>query len=160
MQEIKALSLSKEAFAPYGDILDTKGTPDRIINQGKCERYNDLAKLDILDGLAGISLFNAVARSLPYELNMMERHPLGSQAFIPMINEPFLITVSKDHHGHPDRPQAFLSSPGQAINLHRNIWHGVLTPLQEPGLFAVIDRVGAGSNLEEVFFKTPYLITS
>ena len=160
MQEIKALSLSKEAFAPYGDILDTKGTPDRIINQGKCERYNDLAKLDILDGLAGISLFNAVARSLPYELNMMERHPLGSQAFIPMINEPFLITVSKDHHGHPDCPQAFLSSPGQAINLHRNIWHGVLTPLQEPGLFAVIDRVGAGSNLEEVFFKTPYLITS
>ncbi|MAI59083.1 MAG: Ureidoglycolate hydrolase [Rhodobacteraceae bacterium] len=160
MQEIKALSLSKKAFAPFGDILDTQGTPDRIINHGKCERYNDLAKLDILDGPAGISLFNAVARSLPYQLNMMERHPLGSQAFIPMINEPFLITVAKDHQGHPDRPQAFLSSPGQAVNLHRNIWHGVLTPLQEPGLFAVIDRVGAGSNLEEVFFKTPYLITS
>ena len=160
MRKIRALSLTKEAFSPFGDILDNRGKPNKIINQGKCERYNDLAKLDILDGSAGISIFNAFACSLPYELTMMERHPLGSQAFIPMIHAPFLITVADDHNGYPDRPQAFVSHSGQAINIHRNIWHGVLTPLQEPGLFSVVDRIGAGSNLEEIFFKTPYLITS
>lgn len=160
MREIKALSLNREAFAPFGDIIDNKGTPNKIINQGKCERYDNLANLDILDGSAGISLFNAVARSLPYKLAMMERHPLGSQAFIPMIYAPFLITVADDCNGYPDRPRAFLCHSGQAINIHRNIWHGVLTPLQEPGLFCVVDRIGSGSNLEEIFFKTPYLITS
>ena len=160
MRTIRTLSLSKEAFAPFGDIIDNQGTPNKIINQGRCERYTDLAKLDILDGSAGISIFNSIARSLPYELNMMERHPLGSQAFIPMILAPFLITVAEDRNGYPDHPKAFLSNPGQAININRNIWHGVLTPMEEPGLFTVVDRIGAGSNLEEFFFKTPYLITS
>jgi len=160
MHEIIAQSLTKENFASFGDIIDNQGTPNKIINQGKCERYDNLAKLDILDGFAGISIFNAIARNLPYELTMMERHPLGSQTFIPMIHAPFLITVAEDDNSYPNRPKAFLSHPGQAINIHRNIWHGVLTPLQEPGLFAVVDRIGTGSNLEEIFFKTPFLITS
>ena len=88
----------------------------------------------------------------------MERHPLGSQAFIPMTDKPFLITVARDNAGAPDQPRAFLSRPGQAINFHRNIWHGVLTPLHAPGLFAVIDRIGKDSNLEEYTFDTPYSI--
>ena len=75
-----------------------------------------------------------------------------------MIDKPFLITVARDNAGAPDQPRAFLSRPGQAINFHRNIWHGVLTPLHAPGLFAVIDRIGKDSNLEEYTFDTPYSI--
>jgi ureidoglycolate lyase len=89
---------------------------------------------------------------------MMERHPLGSQAFIPMTYSAFLIIVAQDSNNTPADPIAFLSEPGQAINFHRNIWHGVLTPLQGPGLFAVIDRIGPEENLEEVFFETPYWV--
>ena len=106
------------------------------------------------------SLFKAIKCSLPHELKMMERHPLGSQAFIPMTHSPFLITVAKDDHGHPSCLEAFVSAPGQAINFHRNIWHGVLTPLHDPGIFAVVDRIGINNNLEEVFFETPYLVVS
>ncbi|MFZ8879609.1 MAG: ureidoglycolate lyase [Paracoccaceae bacterium] len=152
--------LSAEAFALFGEILEASGKPDKIINQGMCGRHNDLATLDFSNGRAGISIFDAQARTLPYELTMMERHPEGSQAFIPMTYLPFLIVVAPDANGIPGVPRAFLSNAGQGINFHRNTWHGVLTPLQAPGLFCVIDRIGEGANLEEFFFDTPYVVVS
>ena len=150
--------LTAEGFAPFGDVLDSDGAPDQMINQAMCGRYHDRAKLDFTTGRAGISIFEATPRTLPYELDLMERHPLGSQAFIPMTDKPFLIIAAQDNSGAPDQPRAFLSRPGQAINFHRNIWHGVLTPLHAPGLFAVIDRIGEDNNLEEFAFDTPYSI--
>ena len=108
----------------------------------------------------GLSLFDATPRELPYELTMMERHPLGSQCFIPMAHVPFLVIVAQDVTGRPGHPQAFQTKPGQAINFHKNTWHGVLTPLHAPGLFAVLDRIGEGQNLEEFFFDTPYVVAS
>lgn len=156
---IYAAPLNAEGFAPFGDVLEVKGMPDLMINQGLCGRFHDRANLDFQGGRAGISIFDAQPRTLPYALDMMERHPLGSQAFIPMTDKPFLITVAQDKAGAPDQPKAFLSSPGQAINFHRNIWHGLLTPLHTPGLFAVIDRIGEGNNLEEFTFDTPYTVS-
>ena len=157
-QEIITQPLTSTTFAPFGDILEAKGTADKIINQGLCARFHDLARLNFSDGRAGISLFNATPRTLPYQLTMMERHPEGSQAFIPMSMNRFLIIVASDKNNRPGRPLAFLSDPGQAINFHRNIWHGVLTPLEDPGLFAVVDRIGSGENLEEIFFDIPYIV--
>ena len=163
LAEIQIQPLTSSAFSPFGDILDTEGDPDMIINQGFCGRYHDLARLDFVtdgehQGRAGISLFKAQPRTLPYQLDMMERHPLGSQAFIPMSMEAFLIIVAEDNAGKPDAPRAFMSKPGQGINFHRNIWHGVLTPLHAPGLFAVVDRIGGGKNLEEYWFEHPILV--
>lgn len=151
--------LTAAAFAPFGDVLQIAGDPDKIINQGLCGRYHDLANVDILDGKAGISLFNAQARALPMTLDMMERHPLGSQAFLPMTQHPFVVIVAPDADGAPGQPQAFLTTAGQGVNYARNTWHGVLTPLHTPGLFAVVDRIGAGANLQEHWFDTPYTIT-
>lgn len=146
---IRAQPLTAAAFAPFGDVLDTSGEPDKLINAGLCGRYNDRARLDFADGRAGISLFNAKPRSLPYTCDLLERHPLGSQAFIPMTRNPFLVIVAPDAGGRPGTPLAFLTASGQAINLHRGVWHGVLTPLHAPGLFAVVDRIGDGANLQE-----------
>jgi len=143
-----------------GDVLDCGGEADQIINQGLCGRYHDRAKLDFLGGAAGLSLFDARPRSLPYALHLMERHPLGSQAFIPMHQNPFLVIVAEDAGGEPAAPMAFLTASGQGINIHRNIWHGVLTPLAAPGLFAVIDRIGDGENLEEFEFDAPIIVAA
>ncbi|MEM1130755.1 MAG: ureidoglycolate lyase, partial [Pseudomonadota bacterium] len=88
----------------------------------------------------------------------VERHPDGSQAFLPMSQAGFLITVAPDAPNGPGRPRAFLSAPGQGINFRRGIWHGVLTPLAEPGLFAVIDRIGDTPNLQEHWFDHPYRV--
>lgn len=139
--------LTATAFARFGDVIAVSGTPDKIINAGKCGRYHDLAQMDFgPDGRAGISLFDAEPRTFPYKLDLLERHPDGSQAFLPMTQNPFLVIVSETAHS---RPLAFLTAPGQGINLHRGTWHGVLTPLAAPGLFAVIDRIGQTPNLEE-----------
>lgn len=155
---IVAQPLTTEAFAPFGDVLDCAGEPDKLINQGLCGRFHDRAQIDVHDGRVGISLFKAEPRSLPYDLAMMERHPEGSQAFIPMSEHGFLIIVAADAGGKPGTPVAFLSAPGQAINFYRNTWHGVLTPLHSPGLFAVVDRIGGGDNLEEHWFEEGYTI--
>jgi ureidoglycolate lyase len=110
------------------------------------------------EGRAGISIFQAEARALPYTCALVERHPEGSQAFVPMSADPFLVIVAEDEGGHPARFMAFLTAPGQGINLLRNTWHGVLTPLAPPGIFAVIDRIGDTANLEEYPLATPLLI--
>lgn len=158
MTVIKAQPLTAAAFAPFGDVLDASGAADKIINQGKCGRYHDRAQLDFSDGRAGISIFKGDKRSLPLTLDLVERHPDGSQAFVPMSADPFLVVVADDDNGTPAAPRAFITEPGQAINFHRGTWHGVLTPLSEPGLFAVIDRIGEGANLEEHWFDTPFTI--
>lgn len=158
MRMIAARPLTSTAFAPFGDVIGLKAEPDRLINQGLCGRHHDLARLDFGDGRAGVSLFDAAPRALPYRLEMMERHPEGSQAFLPMSLSSFLVIVAEDAAGAPGRPAAFLTAPGEGVNFHRNVWHGVLTPLSAPGLFAVIDRIGPGANLEEHWFETPWLI--
>lgn len=155
---IVAEPLEAAAFAPFGEVLETSGPPDRIINQGLCGRFHDRAALDFGDGRAGISLFKAEPRTLPLTLEMVERHPEGSQAFLPMSFDPFLVIAAPDEGGRPGRPRAFHTRPGQGVNLRRGTWHGVLTPLHAPGLFAVIDRIGEGPNLEEHWFEDPYLV--
>ncbi|MBW4706500.1 ureidoglycolate lyase [Roseobacter sp. YSTF-M11] len=151
--------LTAERFAPFGDVLECAGAPDRIINAGLCDRYHDRAMLDFgKDGRAGISLFNAEPRSMPYVLDLMERHPEGSQAFVPMTENPFLVIVAADEDDRPGKPRAFLTKPHQGVNFHKGIWHGVLTPLASPGLFAVIDRIGDTPNLQEVLLDPPYRV--
>ena len=159
MSMIKIEPLTAEAFAPFGDVLEAVGKPDMLINNGFCGRYHDRAKLDFgEDGCAGISVFKAEPRALPYKLDMLERHPDGAQAFIPMSLDAYLVTVAEDDNGTPVNIRAFIAGAGQGINYHRGTWHGVLTPLSAPGLFTVVDRIGNTPNIEEYLLKTPYMV--
>ncbi|MHA6266983.1 ureidoglycolate lyase [uncultured Aliiroseovarius sp.] len=152
--------LTSAAFAPYGDVIEVEGTPDKIINQGMCGRHHDLARMDFGDGQAGISLFDAKARQFPHVVDMVERHPDGSQAFVPVSKVPMLVVVADDQDGTPVNLKAFVSQPGQSINLLRGVWHGVLAPIEQPGQFIVVDRIGDGANLEEYWFDDPYVVES
>jgi ureidoglycolate lyase len=156
-----ARPLTAEAFAPFGEVIAADGQPDRMINAGLCARFHDRARLDFGPvGRAGISVFLAEARALPYRFDLVERHPDGSQAFLPMTAAPFLVIVAPDEGGTPGAPLAFLTVPGQGINLGRGTWHGVLTPLQAPGLFAVVDRIGPGPNLQEYRYPYPWEVSA
>ena len=155
MTTLRPLPLTAEAFAPFGEVLDATGD-FRLINAGLCRRHHDRAQLDFgPEGRAGISVFQAEARALPYVFDLIERHPDGSQAFVPMTADPFLVIVSPGPD-HP--PQAFLTNGAQGINLHRGTWHSVLAPLSAPGLFAVVDRIGPTPNLEEHRYATPWTV--
>jgi ureidoglycolate lyase len=159
MITIRTEPLTAAAFAPFGDVLSAAGVPDRIINRGLCGRWHDRAGLDFgPDGRAGISVFLAEPRALPYDCDLLERHPEGSQAFIPMHAHPFLVIVAPDDGGAPGTPRAFVTDGAQGINLSRGTWHGVLTPLAAPGLFAVVDRIGPTPNLQEYPLPRPFRV--
>lgn len=158
-QKISLAPLTQEAFAPFGDVIELGADgPTVMINQGMCGRYNDLINIDV-EGDVGVSLFHGQPYELPLSLKMVERHPRGSQAFIPMSEHPFVVVVAQDEAGVPVRVRAFITSVGQGVNYHRNTWHGVLTPLGDTRMFAVVDRIG-GDNLEEHWFDAPLTITA
>jgi len=155
---VRIQPLTQETFKPFGDVIKTGTVEPKLINNDKCRRYSDLANLDICDGQTGISIFHADIRSLPYELTLLERHPLGSQCFIPMDGSEYIIIVAEDVDGVPQKPAAFYADSTQCLNIARNTWHGVLTPIGGSGLFAVIDRIGDGANLEEYNLELPFLV--
>lgn len=152
--------LTRDAYAPFGQVIETAGAHHYPINGGMTERYHDLARVE-LGGVHPRPLIS-IARGQPYDLpltlKMVERHPLGSQAFHPLSQRPFLSIVAPDLGGVPGVPRAFLAGPGQGINMAMNTWHAVLTPLCETSDFLIIDRGGEGNNLEEYFFAEPYLV--
>lgn len=159
MQSLKPRLLSKDKFKAYGEVIEVDGNVPISINSGNCDRYSDLATLDIdKSGQAGISLFDAKAYTNPLTLTYVERHPLGSQAFLPTSTDPYLVIVAADKAGQPQTPEAFVTSGYQGVNYHRNTWHGVLTPIVRQSLFVVIDYIGDENNLQESEFQTPWLI--
>jgi ureidoglycolate lyase len=142
--------LTPEAFAPFGDVIDTAGADSYPINEGTALRFNDLARIDVTaqGGRPGVSVFRGQAMRFPLELSDMERHPLGSQAFMPLSGRPFLVVVAPDIGGKPGEPRAFLSNGRQGINFHRNTWHHSLLTLGETSDFLVVDRLGLDDNCE------------
>ncbi|MFV0302137.1 MAG: ureidoglycolate lyase [Paracoccus sp. (in: a-proteobacteria)] len=159
MSAITAQPITAEAFAPYGELLIPRATPDRMINAGRCERHHALATVERGGGEAIISIFRSEPVSLPYDCALLERHPLGSQAFMPLGPDAWLSVVAPDENGKPGSPLAFIVPAGMGVNLRAGIWHGVLTPLDRAADFLVVDREGAGVNLEEVAIS-PVTITA
>lgn len=152
--------LTSEGFSAYGDVIELAGKEPVSINSGNCLRYSDLATLDISkSGVTGISLFDAKAYTNPLTLNYVERHPLGSQAFLPTSTDPYLVIVADDADGAAYSPRVFITSGYQGVNYRRNIWHGVLAPIVQQSVFVVVDYIGDGNNLEEFSFATPYLVS-
>ena len=156
---IVAEPLDADVFAPFGDVIDASGLPDQFINDGACERFDDRARLSVDDaGRLGVSVFASRCHALPVTVDALERHPLASQAFLPMSADPFLVVVALDRDGAPTAPRAFVTRPGQGVNLLRGTWHGVLTPLGNSGLFAVVDRIGPGENCDVHRLDVPVVV--
>ncbi|MEO9787386.1 MAG: ureidoglycolate lyase [Aurantimonas coralicida] len=155
-----ARPLTKQAFAPFGDVIETEGAAHFAINGGTTTRFHDLAHVDVANegGRPLISIFRGQAFAFPVEIRMMERHPLGSQAFVPLQPVPFLIVVAPDRDGQPGEPQAFLAAPGQGVNYARNVWHHPLVSLSQTSDFVVVDRGGEQPNLEERTYPAPYSV--
>jgi len=160
MSAIAIEPLTRDAFAPFGQVIEIAGAHHYPINSGMTERYHDLAKIELggPDPRPLLSILRGKPYALPLTLKMVERHPLGSQAFYPLSAHPFLAIVALDHQGTPQTPRAFLTEPGQGINLAMNTWHGVLTPLEAEADFLCVDRGGEGNNLEEFFFDVPFTV--
>jgi ureidoglycolate lyase len=153
---MKIEKLTKQAFASFGDVIEIEGAEQRAINQGFATRFHDLAKIDVGDGEAIISIFTAIPRPYPIAVKLMERHPLGSQLFYPLQNDDWYVLVCADPHDEKTY-HAFKANGTQGVNYNRNVWHHPLLVVNE-NRFLIMDRKGAGENLEEVWLEKEFLL--
>ncbi|MFN3985440.1 MAG: ureidoglycolate lyase [Rhodocyclaceae bacterium] len=150
---LTAAPLTREAFAPFGEVIEASDAVRHFtINGGNTERYHDLARIEPgADGRAIVSIFRGQPRTLPFTVQMMERHPLASQAFIPLSGRPYLVVVAPP--GPPPGAndlQVFLARPDQGVNYAPGVWHHPLLALDDVSDFIVIDRAGPGHNCDEI----------
>ena len=146
---IEPIPITKENFAKYGDMISTKDITPLEINNGYAKRYDGIAKLNTSkdNGETTISIFSALKRSFPMKINMMEQHPLGSQAFIPMKETTFLVFVApKEEKLDLNKIEAFIIPPGIGVNYSPGTWHFPLISTEDMN-FLVVDRKGSGDNL-------------
>jgi ureidoglycolate lyase len=150
--------LTQAAFAPFGEVIEPANAQAvHSINDGTALRFDALARIDVAGAGAYpvISLFRAQPRSLPFTVSTLERHPLGSQAFMPLGPAPYLVVVAADAE---TPPRAFLAQAGQGVNFHRGTWHHPLLALERESDFLVVDRAGEGENCEEMALREKWTI--
>ena len=146
---IKPKVINKENFKKFGDMITTDGIKPLEINDGYAKRFDGIANLDVKkdNGESIISIFSALKRSFPMKVDMMEKHPLGSQAFIPMKETTFLAFVApKGAKPDLDKVEAFIIPEGVGVNYNAGIWHFPLIATEDMD-FLVVDRKGEGDNL-------------
>jgi ureidoglycolate lyase len=151
-------ALTREAFAAFGDVIEAASAAQTYaINAGTTTRFHDLARIDADrdGGRPVLSLFRAQPRELPFVITQLERHPLGSQAFVPLSQRPYLVVVAE---GPAGTPRAFLARDGQGVNYRAGTWHHPLLALEAVSDFLVVDRAGPGDNCDEVDLFQTYTV--
>ena len=146
---VKPKPITKENFKKFGDMITTANIKPLEINNGYAKRYDGIVKLDTKkdNGESTICIFSALKRSFPMKVDMMEKHPLGSQAFIPMKETIFLSFVAPEGN-KPDltKVEAFIIPKGIGVNYNPGVWHFPLISTENMN-FLVVDRKGQGDNL-------------
>ena len=155
MFKVRPQPLTCERFAPFGDVIQIEGSEQFEINSGYTTRVHDLIDIQLggVDAWPQFSLF--LGRPRPLEITMLEKHPLGSQAFFPVEERRWLVVVAIEPKAESVR--AFWANGRQGVNYHRNVWHHPLLVL-EPQQFVIIDRGGDGHNCDEMELDTTILI--
>ena len=146
---VKPIKVTKTNFATFGDLISSEDVKPMDINAGYAKRFDNLANINTSkdDGKTIVSIFSALKRTFPMKIDMMEKHPLGSQAFIPMKETTFLSFVAPPGESPEiSKIQSFIIPPKTGINYNPNIWHFPLISTEDTN-FLVIDRKGSGENL-------------
>lgn len=155
--------LTPQAFAPFGDVIQRQGNDSFPINQGSTQRYHDLGSIQVAGqgGRAAISVAVGDAFAFPITIRLLERHPLGSQAWLPWNRLPYVVVVAPN--GADDTPdetqlRAFLAQGDQGVNYHAGTWHHPLLSLHDGSEFIVVDRLGNEPNCDEINLQRTYSI--
>lgn len=151
--ELIAQPLTRQAFSAFGDVIESGVGRPLSINAGMTERHHDLARVDVgpADGRVLVNIFETQPYTLPLTIRMLERHPLGSQAFVPMDGSRFLVVVAPAGDRLDLRDlRAFVTNGRQGVNYARGVWHHPLIATERPASFLVIDRGGNGPNCDEI----------
>ena len=152
MRELRPEPLTAEAFAPFGEVIEASDAAVTLdIHPGPALRYDRLAEGAVADagGSGAISLFRARPLEEPV-LKQFERHPLGSQSFVPLSGQPYLVAVAPAGEFDAAKVRLFRAEGHQGVHYRKGVWHHFLLALDAESDFLVIDRAGPGDNLDEV----------
>ena len=143
--------LTRERFAPFGDVIDASRDNVSAMNEARFERFDDLCRVDVGDGEVAISVTRCRAPTrLPLRVDMVERHPLGSQAFIPLTPSRMIVVVAPPGEAvNPDDLRAFVTNGRQGINYHRGTWHMPLIAFEAGQQFLIVDRRAGEEKCEQ-----------
>ena len=160
---LRPIPLTAERFAPYGDVIAAGSGERGAMNAARFERFDDLADIDV-DRTGGAHVAISIARcrtatALPYRFDMVERHPLGSQAFVPLGGFRFIVVVAPPGESvEADELAAVATDGRQGLNYHRGTWHMPLIALEAGQEFLIVDRAGGGANCEERVLAEPVVL--
>jgi len=143
--------LTKQAFLPFGQVLEVAGSGPELINFGNTQKFGNLAEITLADGGRGqLSIYRSSAIDLPFKIRLMERHPLGSQAFYPLHDRPFpVIVAAAGTDPCFAEIRVFVTNGRQGVNIHPGVWHHYQLTLGQESEYLVFDRRGSGENYEE-----------
>ena len=152
--------LTRERFMPYGEVIEAVKIRGNRMNDARFDRFDDLCDVDIVDGNVAVSIAcSRTASVLPHRIDMVERHPLGSQAFVPLSPCKMIIVVAPPGESvDPEDLRAFETNGKQGINYRRGTWHMPLIAFESGQRFLVIDRAGEGSNCDEHTLDEPIML--
>lgn len=165
--KVKIELLTAEDFLLFGDVIEANEAAEHFtINCGYTERYHNLANVEVTHtkGKAGISIFASQPLPIPLQLKLLERHPLSSQAFIPLDQEPYLVVVAPPGEFNSEAIRFFIARPDQGVNYHAGTWHHFCLALNQKSRFLVVDRIGTDpetpvKNCDEFFLKEPIVLS-
>ncbi len=146
---IKPKKITSKNFKKFGEVISAKKIKPININNGYAKRFDSLCNINtsLKKGNTIMSIFSATKRKFPMNIKMMEKHPLGSQAFIPMKETKFLVFVApKGKKPNVKKIESFIIPKQTGINYKPGIWHFPLISTKNMN-FLVIDRKGIGNNL-------------
>ncbi len=152
VRTVKPIPLTAENFAPYGDVIEASSAVEQLsINYGNTTRFHNLADIDVSaeGGEVCVNIFRTKPLPQPILVKIMEYHPMSSQAFIPMSDEPYLVVVAEKGDFKAENLRVFLASSNQGVNYHAGTWHHFSLALNKQSDFLVIDRKGKGDNCVE-----------
>ena len=152
VHELRPQPLTRERFLPFGDVIESQATRRAAMNAARFERFDDLCDVDAgADGRVRVSVARCrIATGLPYRFDVVERHPLGSQAFIPLAPVQFVVVVAQPGESvEPEDLRAFVTNGRQGVNYRPGTWHMPLIAFEAGQEFLVIDRGGDAPNCDE-----------
>jgi len=161
--KLRPLPITRERFAPFGDVISASASVVNAMNEARFERFDDLAKIDVDendDGHLAISIVRCrTPTTLPYRFDLVERHPLGSQAFVPLTPFSFIVVVAEPGESvTPEDLQAFVTNGRQGFNYHRGTWHMPLISFAAGQEYLIIDRGGKEPNCDQHTLAEPILL--
>ncbi len=159
---LRPVPITTERFAPYGDVIHASTAAKAAMNDARFDRFHDLAKIDVesVGGRAAISIARCRAPAVfPHRFDMVERHPHGSQAFIPLAPFSFIVVVAPAGEAvNTTDLRAFVTNGTQGVNYHKGVWHMPMIAMEAREEFLIIDRLPAKDNCEEFILGDPLIL--